>query len=508
MTASLQSWLATNPQTARIAIDGERARRSLRHFIEGGWHVLEPTNPFVPGWHIDAIAEHLEAVTRGDIRNLVINMPPRHAKSLLVSVFWPMWEWASHPERRWLFSSYAQSLSIRDSLKCRRLIQSPWYQMRWGHLFGLTGDQNAKTRFDNDRTGYRLATSVGGVGTGEGGDRIVVDDPHNVLEAESDAVREGTLIWWDETMSSRGNDPKTVAKVIVMQRVHDADLSGHTLAQGGYEHLCLPARYEAGEKRVTTIGWSDPRTEEGELLCPDRFGEPELAELEKRLGSVAAAGQLQQRPMPRGGQMFQRHWFEIVPAPAPDFYSALVRYWDKAGTQGGGAYTAGVLMGKGRDGKFYVVSVVREQVEAGPRRALIKQTAASDRATYGGRVAIWQEQEPGSGGKEQAETQVLDLAGYSVHTERVTGDKETRAVPLASQAFGGAGYGNLKVVQAEWNEKWLAEMAGFPRGKYKDQVDASSGAFNKLNLPETGKATGINPLDFMTSIKRHSSPRR
>src|SRR5207253_2763107 len=117
-------------------------------------------------------------------------------KSLLVSVFWPMWEWTTHPSRRWLFASYAQTLSIRDSLKCRRLIQSDWYQARWGHKFALTSDQNAKVRFDNDATGYRLATSVGGVGTGEGGDRIVVDDPHNVLEAESDAVRKGTLLWW------------------------------------------------------------------------------------------------------------------------------------------------------------------------------------------------------------------------------------------------------------------------------------------------------------------------
>ena len=225
-------------------IESEMARRSLREFVRQAWHVVEPATPYIPGWHLDAICDHLEAVSRREIRNLLINMPPRHMKSLAVSVFWPCWEWATWPERKWLFSSYAASLSIRDSLKCRRLIESPWYQANWGDRFQLTGDQNAKQRFENNKSGYRLATSVGGTATGEGGDRIVVDDPHNVNEAESDLVRRGVIDWWDQVMSTRLNDPKTGAKVIVMQRVHEADLAGHVLAQGGYEHLCLPAEYE------------------------------------------------------------------------------------------------------------------------------------------------------------------------------------------------------------------------------------------------------------------------
>lgn len=465
-------------------------------FIRCAWPILEPANPYIHGWHIEAIAEHLEACSRGHIRNLIINMPPRHAKSLLVSVFWPCWEWTFSPATRWLFSSYAAALSIRDSLKCRRLIESDWYQRRFGERVALTGDQNAKVKFENDATGHRIATSVGGVATGEGGDRIVTDDPNNVLEAESQAVRDSTNLWWDESMSTRGNNPKTVVRVVVQQRVHEDDLSGHLLRRGGYEHLCLPARFEStrsvfvmGKPRevparsiATGIGFVDPRSEEGELLCPERFGEPELAELERQLGPLAAAGQLQQRPVPRGGQMFQRHWFEIVPRPAPEFFVQLVRYWDKAGTAGGGAYTAGALVARGADRGIYVVNIVRDQVEAGPRKALIKQVALSDRATYGERVAIWQEQEPGSGGKEQAQSQVLELEGFVVHTERVTGDKETRATPLASQAYGGNGYGQVKLVEGAWVEDFLSEITGFPRGKYKDQVDATAGAFNKLAL--------------------------
>ena len=192
------------------------------------------------------------------------------------------------------------SLSIRASLKCRRLVESPWYQANWGDRFQLTGDQNAKQRFENNKSGYRLATSVGGTATGEGGDRIVVDDPHNVNEAESELVRRGVLEWWDQVMSTRLNDPKRGTKVIVMQRVHEADLAGHVLTQGGYEHLCLPAEYE-GPTRCTVIGWSDPRDEPGQLLWAERFGPDEIQALKRSMGSYAAAGQLQQRPAPAEG---------------------------------------------------------------------------------------------------------------------------------------------------------------------------------------------------------------
>src|ERR1700689_5300655 len=225
-------------------IDRELASRGLRDFVRLAWPIIEPSTPFVPGWHIDGIVDHLEAVTRGDIRNLLINVPPRHMKSLLVSVLWPAWEWIQWPERRWLYSSYAATLSIRDSVKCRTLIESPWYQARWADRYALASDQNTKTRFDNNRSGYRIATSVGGSATGEGGDRIVCDDPHNVQDAESDSVRKATLVWFDVVMSTRVNDPRTAAKVVVMQRCHQQDLSGHLLAQGGWEHLCLPAEYE------------------------------------------------------------------------------------------------------------------------------------------------------------------------------------------------------------------------------------------------------------------------
>jgi len=177
------------PKLTLWQLQAEKASRNLYEFVRQAWHVLEPNTAFVDGMHMRAICEHLQAVTAGRIRDLIINVPPGHAKSLLTSVFWPAWVWTRHPETRWLFASYAASLSVRDSLRCRRLIESEWYQRRWGNRFQLCGDQNQKHRFENDRTGYRLATSVGGAATGERADIVVVDDPHSVDQAESHAIK-------------------------------------------------------------------------------------------------------------------------------------------------------------------------------------------------------------------------------------------------------------------------------------------------------------------------------
>jgi predicted phage terminase large subunit-like protein len=286
----------------------------FREYVEPAWARVEPATPFVPGFHIDAICAHLQAITDGQLQNLIINIPPRHGKSTLVAVLWPTWEWTRAPWLRILFASYSLALSIRDSLKCRRLIESPWYQQQWGRVFRLTSDQNQKTRFENDRTGYRVATSVGGTGTGEGGDRLVIDDPLKAEDAESDTMRESSLDWFDSTWSTRGNDPATVARVIVMQRLHEADLVGHLLEKmqaGGqsYDHLVLSARYEPTVQVCMADLLHDARTEPGEPLSPGRFPIPALDRLEADLGEHRAAGQLQQRPAPAGGAVFKTAWW-------------------------------------------------------------------------------------------------------------------------------------------------------------------------------------------------------
>jgi predicted phage terminase large subunit-like protein len=312
------AWL--NRATARLKIveSREDCEAGLIDFVRGGWKYIDP-NPYVHGWHLEAISEHLEAVVSGEIRRLIINIPPRTSKSSVVSVAFPAWVWAqknkgplSGPQVQFLHASYASSLSIRDSVKTRRLISSPWYQERWGSRFSLTGDQNSKIRFDNSAGGYRLATSVGGALTGEGGSIIVVDDPNNAVEMESDAVRQATLDWWDNSLSTRLNDPKTGAYVVIMQRLHQNDLTGHILERAGSDwcHLMLPMRYDSERAGVTGIGWEDPRTEDGQLLCPERFGEEEVSALERALGPYQSAGQLQQSPSPKGGGIIKREWWQ------------------------------------------------------------------------------------------------------------------------------------------------------------------------------------------------------
>ena len=321
-----------NPAVMLDLVKREQERRSasgsLYEFVKQSWHVVEPGIPFIASWHIEAICEHLEAVSAGEIHRLLINIPPRHSKSTIVSVMWPAWEWLTDPAQKFLCASYSGNLSTRDNLKTRRLLQSPWYQERWGHMFAFAGDQNAKQRFENDKTGYRLATSVGGTATGEGGSRLILDDPHGAQAAQSEVMRESDLEWFDMVWSTRLNNPKTDAMVTVMQRLHERDISGHILEDiKGWEHICIPAEWD-GKVRTTSLGEYDPRKKKGELICPERFGEKEITTLKQLLGTYGTAGQLQQDPTPSEGGILKTNHFKLWPATSglPPFEYILQSY--------------------------------------------------------------------------------------------------------------------------------------------------------------------------------------
>jgi len=337
-----------------FSVERERRKceKSLEYFCECAWRIIEPGVPWVGGWHITILCQYLEAVTDGRIKRLLINVPPRTSKSSIVSVLWPCWEWIHNPTEKYLCASYSGSLSTRDNLKARRIIQSTWYQSHWGSKIKLSGDQNQKTRFENTEFGYRLATSVGGTATGEGGSRIIIDDPHSAAEAQSDVMRQSAVDWVRFTMSSRLNTPKRDAIVVVMQRLHEEDVSGYLLKGGNYEHLCLPMRFElnpeTGKRRVSKIfGDYDIRKEDGDLLMPDRFGETEVKFLETELGEYGSAGQLQQRPAPSGGGILKTAHIQLWPAdkpiPAIDF---ILQSYDTAFTDNPDSdYTAGTVFG-------------------------------------------------------------------------------------------------------------------------------------------------------------------
>lgn len=302
--------------------------QSLHAFTRGAWQVIEPGRRFVDNWHLKVICEHLEAVSAGQIKRLVINVPFRTSKSTFVSVAWPAWTWIKRPEHQWLTGSYAQPLATRDSLKMRRLITSDWFTSYWPNAVTLAGDQNAKQRFQNTANGHRITFSMTGGVMGEGGDTIVIDDPHDRQGANSDVQRPEALTTYDEALITRLNDPDSGAIVIIMQRLHEADLSGHVLKEKGWTHLMLPMEYEPDRHCKTSIGFSDPRTKSGELLWPSRFSRVTVENLKVRLGEYGASGQLQQRPSPAGGGILKTEHYQLWPAgkELPPFTYILQSY--------------------------------------------------------------------------------------------------------------------------------------------------------------------------------------
>ena len=481
----------------------KKAQDSLSAYIRQAWPVLEPGTPYIHGWHIDAIAEHLEAVTSGEILRIIVNIPPRFMKSLAVSVFWPTWVWISRPEARFLFASYAQNLSTRDSVKSRRLIQSGWYQERWGDKFRMVGDQNEKTRYENDHTGVRLSTSVG-TGTGEGGDFRVLDDPHNQEDVHSDKIRQSDLDWWTQTWSTRANDPKRASEVIVMQRLHERDLTGYALAEvGGYEHLCLPMRYEPDRACVTSIGWQDPRKEEGELLWPDRMGEAELMPLQKRLGVYGVAGQHQQRPAPAGGGIFRKEWWRFwYPAsgripfpvkaqnedgawvdceqrPLPDRMDRQIQSWDCAfkDAKSSSYVVGGVWGGLGADA--YLLDQVRDKMDL-PRTCDAVVAMSAKHPTAGAKYI-----EDKANGPAVIQTMRGKIPGLVAVNPQ--GDKVSRAHAVSPFVQSG----NVYLPHPSlfpWVNNYLTELSLFPNAEYSDQVDQTTQALLKLLFSGPGLA--------------------
>lgn len=456
--------------------EGIRARCStLAGFVREAWHVLQPETDYVHGWHIDAICQHLEAISSGRINRLLINVPPGTMKSLLVSVFWPAWEWGplGKPGLSYLTTSYSEGYVKRDSRRMRDLVSSDWYRALWPVQLTRAGEIS----FENTARGFREGKPFASL-TGGRGDRVIIDDPHSTETAESPAERESTTRIFRESVPTRLNDAQRSAIVVIMQRLHESDVSGQILAlKLGYEHLMLPMEFEPERACATSIGFADPRTYEGELLFPERFPRDTVERDKVPMGSYAVAGQFQQRPAPREGGIFKRHWFEIVPAAPAGV--RWVRGWDLAASKkkvgsnsaSGPAYTAGVKLGV-LNGTYYVGHSVRERGSPADVDRLIRNTAASD--GYHCKISI--PQDPGQAAKGQVMAFAKMLAGYDVRFSPETGDKESRANPVSAQAEAG----NVKIIKGAWNEPFLEELALFPGGTFKDQTDALSRAFSEL----------------------------
>lgn len=430
------------------------------------------------------IAEYLEKVIAGEIRRLMVFAPPQHGKSELVSRRFPAF-WLGHrPDDPVILTSYGASLAESHSADARACVESEDYQQLFSNVH-TRQDSRAKQlwRIEGKRGGL-LAVGVGGPITGHGARLGIIDDPfENWRQAQSLTVRNHVWNWWRNTFRTRIWEGGAI--ILVMTRWHEDDLAGRLLSEQGkkWTVLRLPALAETQEARDRNhermglpSGQVDPLGRApGAPLCPQRFSQAALLELKADVGGPGWSAEYQGSPTAPEGTKFKRAWFadKVVDEVPSD--GKRVRYWDKGGTQGDGDFTVGVLMVK-HQGRYYIEDVVRGQWSDYAREQSMKTTAEVD----GRGVAIWMEQEGGSGGKDSAAASIRNLAGFDVHAKTVSGDKATRATPFAAQCEAG----NVFLKRAHWNAAYISELCAFPNGTYDDQVDGSSGAFNRLaNAP-------------------------
>lgn len=458
--------------------------RSLHDFYRASWRYIDPA-PFTDGRHFECLCQHLEAVARGDIKRLLINIQPRVSKSTLCSVAFPAWLWSLNgpyfddwtlagADKKILSLSFAHSLATRDSRRSRNLIKSPWYQQYWGDEFSLSADQNAKHRYDNNLQGFRMSTTPLGQVLGEGGDLILFDDPHKASDIGKEAHWQ-TIEFFQETLPNRLNS-KDSAVIVIMQRLHERDISGVILETGGYHHVCLPAEYDPHHKFHFPGDW---RKEKGELLWPEKMSAADLAKRKSEMTQYAISGQLQQLPVPRDGGKFKRDWFILIDAIPEEvrLHGQAVRFWDMAGsevtkTTKDPDYTAGVKMW-GYKGSLYIEDVEHFRLTSAKAQARIETVARRDTES----CYIRMEQEPGSSGKGVIETYQSDvLPGFNFRGIKSTGSKEQRSDLLETKAENG----QLFIIKAPWTDGFIEEMTLFPNGPHDDRVDAASGAATAL----------------------------
>lgn len=450
-----------------LAIDREYCGRSLRNFVKRAWPQIIP-QPLQYNWHIDAVSDHLEAVATGEIKRLLINVPPGTSKSTLSGIMFPAWQWGpgGRPDYRYIGAAHEQGLAVRDSRMMRELIKSPWYQSLWP--VQLMGDQNEKLYFENDKHGFRQACAVASM-TGRRGDCIVWDDPLSPEKAYSDLHRETALRIFNETLPTRLNSPVNSAIVVIMQRLHEDDPSGYILENDlGYEHLMIPMEYEPERSMVTGIGWKDPRTTAGELLDPVRFPQEVIDRDKKAMGSMAWAGQMQQRPAPLEGNIYKKAWFPRY-SVIPDYTMRTVHSWDTAYKKDQHNDPSACTAWKVRDqtGEAYLAEVIQERMEYPDLKKRIIALAERDKAD----VILIED-------KASGQSLIQELRACTtlpVIAVKAENDKLTRAVASAGTVE--AGKIHLPV-SAPWLDSYLHEMMSFPSAKHDDRVDSTSQFIN------------------------------
>jgi predicted phage terminase large subunit-like protein len=455
-------------------------RRSFAYFIKRAWpHIIPDVLQW--NWHMDAMADHMQALAEGRIpsNRLLINVPPGASKSTVVGVMYSAWLWGpfGQPWHRYIGVAHEQGLAVRDNRLTRELIRSDWYQTLWP--ISLKSDQNEKLYFENDARGFRQACAMASI-TGRRGHTIGIDDPLSPEKAHSEADRETALRVMAETIPLRLNDPSTSAIVMVMQRLHERDPAGFVLAEAlGYEHLCIPMEFEPGRRITTCIGWTDPRKQEGELMFPARFPPAVIERDRKALGSYAWAGQMQQRPAPRGGGIFRDAWWGYYDqAPRLEWRAVYADTAQKTGKEND--YSVFQLWGRSAMGQAVMLDQVRGKWEA--PELLTQARAFWEKHREGASTLRAMKVEDKSSGTGLIQT--LQREGIPILPIKRPLDKVTRAYDAAPMIESG---NVLLPRRAAWLSEFLAEAGAFPNGAHDDMVDPMMDAVADM---------AVKPADF------------
>lgn len=473
-----QQWEAAVKATN---IDTVKPRLSLKDFVIESWQVTEPSTDLLWNWHIDAMCLHIQETLLDwykhkqnphyvqRIQNLLINVPPGSLKSRVLSVCTPAWFWTICPSWRAIFLSANPRVALRDSVYCRDIIESDWYQSRFSPDWSLRDDNNSKSSFWNTKGGTRSAFGFNSRITGDRGDFIAWDDPHDAQEVNSDAIRRGVIDRWDSAIRNRVNDPKSSVRMGIMQRLHTEDLAGHVLKQGGWEHLCIPQEFEATQP-ITSLGWADPRQQAGELMFPERFSLEVLAAEKIALGSYGYAGQHQQLPAPADGGHFKRSWWQYYKVPPEDF-DIIIQSWDCAFKETKiSDYVVGQVWGK-KGGQFYLLDQVRDRMDI---NATINAIRALSAKYPNSTAKLIEDKANGSAIISLLNREISGLIAIEPQ-----GGKIVRAVACSPLIEAGNVFLPYPSI-ASWINDYVEEFSIFPNGSNDDQVDSSSQSLNWL----------------------------
>lgn len=458
-----------------LEMQREICRRSMADFVRLAWPHIIPGR-LVWGWHMDAICEHLEAVCHGHINRLLINIPPGSSKSTLAGVMLPAWQWGpgARAVSKFIGASHSQDLAIRDNRMTRELVRSSWYQSLWPLAF--SGDQNEKLYFENSKKGFRQACAVASM-TGRRGDFIIWDDPLSPEKAHSEAHRDVALRVFSETLPTRLNNPENSSIIVIMQRLHEDDPSGHIIRSDlGYEQLVIPMEYEAGPRRFTSIGWSDPREEPGESIDPERFPAHIISRDKAAMGSYAWAGQMQQRPAPSGGGIFRDDWWRYYSSPPVIRWRSI--YADTAQKTGEqNDYSVFQCWGASAEGHAVLLDQIRGRWEAPELQRMASSFWAKHKSAPGlGELRAMKIEDKASGtGLIQALRKGLrpiPVSAIPRSTDKVS--RAHDAAPLIES-------GRVMIPDsASWLSDYLSEFRSFPNGSHDDQIDPTMDAISDI----------------------------